>query len=846
MAYGSYETYNNLYSLLTSNSGSWIKDIALTSILTSNSANWNSAYNKLTNLYSTNFNNISALDSELSDAIINFNNTYNTLTANYPIWSTASVMVSSPRWDAVFASKEAYDNLYSLLTSNSGSWIKDIALTSVLTSNSANWNETYDKLTNNSWDVGGSLSGIIDNYNNAYSILTTNSAVWDTSVEYNFIDLNNTFNIISSLSNQWGQISGLSSSYIDNANNYNSVTNTFYTNSSTWNDISNLYINTYLSAINWDNIYSNKTNYDNVYSILYSTSSVWYNDISLLTSISSDISEISDNSNTISDLILSGKWLESGTYYNALTSAIGNNNIIFTNLYNLISSSSANKWTSKDFYTVKLSAIDLWNSNYDTIVSKNKYTEWNNAVTNLPSISNNFYDIEKHLNTLNSVITANLVVWNNKTISSILTGNSAKWYDNYSLVNTKSSYWFFDEKPQYISSYSYVDQSSANLINVYNTVTAYSGNWNDDVTKLTSVSSNYFLTGGDIVNLSAYNLSALGTTHIKGNLSAIGSNFVIDTTLNTTSSFNITNNDTQDALSITKNGGGAILNAYMSASPVLYVKASPKTVGINLSSISQNIGDISNILLTVSGNISATGYIYPFPESITLYSSKSGSYETAYTYLTANSGAISDFILNTKPLYDSMVSYVASGNISSFSAVTIPYYNNYFNSVTDYSNKNTIINNFVSLSGNSFGTDLLFSANSSKYEDTYKYYNTSTNVNKYAISQFFTGNPSLSSKTISVVIQDNINIQSWNLYANDITFSPSFPSYDLSVDILSTTHGNFGKLVSPPVTMTNGNLLTLTTFNNRTLSGLGLTNGTYNYTWGSGSNAGTLTLQVGP
>ena len=46
--------------------------------------------------------------------------------------------------------------------------------------------------------------------------------------------------------------------------------------------------------------------------------------------------------------------------------------------------------------------------------------------------------------------------------------------------------------------------------------------------------------------------------------------------------------------------------------------------------------------------------------------------------------------------------------------------------------------------------------------------------------------------------------------------------------------------------VSNSTITTLTTFNNRTLSGLGLTNGTYNYTWGIGSNAGTLTLQVGP
>ena len=79
-----------------------------------------------------------------------------------------------------------------------------------------------------------------------------------------------------------------------------------------------------------------------------------------------------------------------------------------------------------------------------------------------------------------------------------------------------------------------------------------------------------------------------------------------------------------------------------------------------------------------------------------------------------------------------------------------------------------------------------------------------------------------------MVIQDNINIQSWNLYANEVDLNPSFPQYGISVDVLSTTHAYFGKNTSPPVSIVNGNLLTLTTFNKTSATNLNsIWSGTY-------------------
>ena len=201
---------------------------------------------------------------------------------------------------------------------------------------------------------------------------------------------------------------------------------------------------------------------------------------------------------------------------------------------------------------------------------------------------------------------------------------------------------------------------------------------------------------------------------------------------------------------------------------MLYVKANPKTVGINLSSITDTINGISNIALTVSGNISASGYVYPFPEYVTRFTGASSRYETAYTYVTSTSSAINSFIINNKPKYDSAVKYVTDGNIDTFSAVTIPYYNQYLIAANTYSDRIPQINNYISLCGNVLDIDNLFVSNSSKYEETYNYINNLNNSSKQTISHFFGHNIVLQSQKVNIVVQDNIEIQSWGLYANEL------------------------------------------------------------------------------
>jgi hypothetical protein len=53
-------------------------------------------------------------------------------------------------------------------------------------------------------------------------------------------------------------------------------------------------------------------------------------------------------------------------------------------------------------------------------------------------------------------------------------------------------------------------------------------------------------------------------------------------------------------------------------------------------------------------------------------------------------------------------------------------------------------------------------------------------------------------------------------------------------------------LILPTGYTSNSTITTQSTFTGKTLSSLGATVGTYTYSWGTGSNAGTISLQVGP
>ena len=815
--------YNSTYNTVTANSGKW-DTTNLTNFLTSISQDWINTYNLITKENDV-FNITKNVSGYYNNNIDILNQTKNLVSLSANLWNDIintynTIILSANSLNDIYNNKGNYDNLYNILCSNSGTWIKDKIYSSntnlLLSTISANLNDLNSIIVGpdvNNWDrysqYNDVLSSSIINYNSTYNTITANSDKWDTTNLTNFLtsksqDWINTYNLIFSLSDNLNDVfnitKNVSGYYNNNIDILNQTKNLVSLSANLWNDIINTYNTIILSANSLNDIYNNKGNYDNLYNILCSNSGTWFNKVNLLTSISSIIYNSYSKWNANNQSIIDGDWVNSSYYYNKLDDAVSKNNILFNDLFTTIQENSG-KWASKSFFDI-LTAVSYWDNTYNYTITANKANVWTNNTNNLTSISSIFYKNGDLLNDLNYGIQENLNTWNNKTGSTVLTGNSANWNNSYNTVCSYSGGWSFNELDTYKSIYTYVNQNSSKLNDVLNVVNDKKDSWINYGLDLSALSSQ-FLTGSNGISFSANNLIVFNDTYIRGNLSALGGKIRVDTTLQTTSGFYINNSNNDSAVVIDKIGGGAILNLNTLSSSVLYVKANPKTVGINLSSIIDTINGVSNIALTVSGNISASGYVYPFPEYVTRFAGVSTAYETTYTYVTSTSSAINLFIVNDKPKYDSVVKYVIDGNIDTFSTITIPYYNNNLIAINTYSGRIPQINNYISLYGNVLDIDNLFSSNSSKYEESYDYSNTLNNSSKQIISHFFGHNIILQSQQVNVVVQDNIKIQSWGLYSDTSTSS-------LSVDLLSSTYGNFGK-VGYPISITKGNPPYLTT-----------------------------------
>ena len=74
---------------------------------------------------------------------------------------------------------------------------------------------------------------------------------------------------------------------------------------------------------------------------------------------------------------------------------------------------------------------------------------------------------------------------------------------------------------------------------------------------------------------------------------------------------------------------------------------------------------------------------------------------------------------------------------------------------------------------------------------------------------------------------------------------PSFPANSSTGNPVSI-FGQVGELRLPQGYLTGGPLSGTFTFNNATFAGLGVTPGTYVWTWGTGVHADSFTLQIGP
>jgi len=808
--------YNSLYNTLTTFSGNW--DIeSILSYFESHYYLNNDLYdiiNNNTDIWNSNFNTITALSSDLEN--LHLNDLYNLIGSQSSVWDLLAnsyefVLLSGGDLSAFNNNRTVYDSLYSILCSNSSVWYKDIQ--SLFLPNSSNWINTYDVISGDAltnWYQLSSLNEALStseiNYNSLYNTLTTSSGNWDSEsiLSYfanNYYLNNDLYDAVNIVSNNFTSISDLSSDLSTNILHLDNLYNLISSQSSAWDLLANSYGFVLLSGGDLSAFNDNRSAYDNLYSILCSNSSVWYKDVTFINTLSSYLFENSPKWIILNDIVAYSNWAGATNTYELLSSIISENNTRFDEVNTTVENNSS-KWTGVEFINT-LSSISAWTETTNALIGD----PWN-INNNLTSLSSNYYSLADKLNPLNLFIDDRLPVWTSQTLTTILTGNSSKWYSTYDTVTSYSSGWDFNNKPEYTSTYNYVSSNSAKLTNLTNLISTNSGDWNKNVSAISELSSIY-LSGSNDINLSALNLEVYGSTFITGNLSANGTKVSIDTTLNTTSSFSINNTNNTTAVSIDKTGVGAIFNVRMPDSTVLYVKASPPTVGINLSAFTNVIGDVSNISLVISGNLSATGEIYPVPDAVTSYKNLSSRYESTYTYVTGISSNIISFITNDKPRYDAAVIYVNSGGLNSFSNTTIPYYNGLLPIFSSYSSKVTSINNLIALSGSKFDVDTVFSSNSSKYETIYSYVTAKTSSTVFTISHFYNHSKMITAQDVNIILDDNIRIKSW-VMASDVNTTAN-------IDILSCSYSDFAKF-GYPVSITNNNYpnITLSTKNSAT------------------------------
>ena len=808
--------YNSSYNTLTTSSANWDTNLIL-SYFENNYILNNHSYDIVNNnvdTWNSNFNAITALSSDLET--LNLNDLYNIIISQSSAWdllanSYGFALLSGSNLSAFNDNRPIYDNLYSILCSNSSVWYSDVQ--SLVLPNSSNWINTYDiisKDTTSNWNQLSSLNETLSttetNYNSLYNTLTTSSANWDVQpilsyFENNYNLNNDLYDTVNIISDNFNNIDGLSSELSTNILNLDNLYSIITSQSSSWDLLANSYGFVLLSGSDLSAFNNNRSIYDNLYSILCSNSSVWYSNITVIDTLSTYLFENSPKWLTLSDIVLSSNWAGATNAYQQLTSIINENNTRFTEVNTTVQNNSS-KWAGVGFIN-RLSSISAWNQTTNALIGD----PWN-INNNLTSLSSSYYSLANKLNPLSLFINNNLPIWTNQNLTTILTGNSSKWYSIYDTVTSYSSGWNFDNKPEYVSTYNYVSSNSARLTNLKNLISTSSGNWNNNFSIISGLSTIY-LYGSNNINLSASKLIIYGDTFITGDLSATGSKISIDTTLNTTSSFSVNNTDNTTAVSIDKTGAGAVFNVKMPNSTVLYVRVSPETVGINLSAFTNTIGDISNISLVVSGNLSATGEIYPLPSAVTAYKNLSSRYESTYTYITGVSSNIISFITNDKSRYDAATNYANNGALNTFTNTTIPYYNGLLPIFNSYSSKASSVNNLITLSGSSFYGDTAFSSNSSKYETTYAYVTSRISSSIFTISHFYNHSKLISAQDVNIILQDNIRIKSWTI-ASDVNTTTN-------IDILSCSYSDFAKY-GYPVSITNNNYpnLTLSTKNSAT------------------------------
>jgi len=725
--------YNALYSTVTSESGTWEDDVTRGTII----------YNTLTGI------------------LIPQNTEYINITSNKDQWNTNITGTSSlsdgyiKLYDRLYTTQDTVSsNQYDKWDTNELNYISsnyfDVWKTLYQNVISDNYYIIWDKLVTNYNILYTSLNDINDKINDTYYTVIANPETWETNT-LNTFSANNFY--------KWNTNNDILSSNYDKWNSIRTILTTF-------------------SA----NYFNNVSAFKSTYSTVTSTSGKWE---------TNTLNTFSANNfykwNTNNDILSSNydKWDGTTTILSTFSANYFNNVSAFKSTYSTVTSTSG-KWDRTVIETVS-SKIPLWDDSYDILVGTDDNTTlWDNTYNLINGFSASYNDDVKLYDS--TVATANSYnsVWNDKSISSILTSVSSSLINTYDLVCATSANWKFIVKDGLSNVYNNVTSQSANNNNTNSKVNTRSPYWNNTYTKLTAISSDA-LSGSLLTTLSTKSIYIYGDGYISGNLSALGKKITINTTIATTSGFSIENAGSTDAFTVNKLGNfdKAIVNFDTIldgvTSTVLYVKAT-SGVGVNLSAIGSFQG------LVVFGDISASGYTYPLNNVVTVFSANSAKYTTTYNSVCS----LSDNINNFKPIsgnYNNLSNFytLSNLNINSLTANKNKF-DLLYTGVSSTSSKNSKTNDFIVASGSGFAVDTLYTQDKNKLDTFYSNITSISGIPKiYDINVVLAYNKRLSSNTVQYLVEDDITIDSWTLIADKLSI--------ITVDILSSDYNTYGNSI---------------------------------------------------
>jgi hypothetical protein len=214
--------YESVYSKVNTTSANWD---SVYSYVNANTGNWNSVYTsynsvsgKHESVYSyvnantANWNSISFLQSASANNASVYSKV-NTTSAN---WSDVYDYVNANKgnWNSTYFGASASADVYSAVSSLSGSWS---SVYSKVSSTSANWSSVYSYVNANTgnWNSISFLQSASANNASVYSKVNSASANWDSV--YSYVNPNTA---------NWNSISFLQSASANNASVYSKVNNT--------------------------------------------------------------------------------------------------------------------------------------------------------------------------------------------------------------------------------------------------------------------------------------------------------------------------------------------------------------------------------------------------------------------------------------------------------------------------------------------------------------------------------------------------------------------------------------------------------------------------------------------